>query len=246
MNCTIFKLFSVVLSTSAQCGGPKTTLGDLHQISAVNALHAKMFSTRGFGLECSAAQLVLNKITPVHIDIEQISSMNICENHKSELTKNHKSVRHTTCSVMDCKRSGEKDQSVTYKVASFAYKNLGLRIFVGSLLCSLHRKNIIIPSRQPYVDIESDCFDSQTKSDPLLKSETGSHSEPNVAEASELTLLEGKTLDELQGNLDNRRTLELDTLESKNEMLRLEQNLAANEKTGAFNSEMRNLITRLV
>ena len=73
-----------------------------------------------------------------------------------------------------------------------------------------------------------------------------SHSEPNVAEASELTLLEGKTLDELQGNLDNRRTLELDTLESKNEMLRLEQNLAANEKTGAFNSEMRNLITRLV
>ena len=134
---------------------------------------------------------------------------------------------------MDCNRSGEKDQRVTYKVASFAYKNLGLRIFVGSLLCSFHRKNIIIPSRQPYVDIESDCFDSQTKSDPLLKSETGSHSEPNVAEASELTLLEG-------------RTLELDTLESNNEKLRLEQNLAANEKTGAFNIEMRNLITRLV
>ena len=140
MKCTVFKLFSLCLGTSV-CGGTSTTLRNLHQISAVNFLSNKLCHKKG--TEYSLAQLILNKVTPEHIQVDKLSEVDICENHNSHLTHQHYSVKQKTCGVKDCKFVGEKDRKrVTFEVSDLAYENCGFHILVGAPLCQDHRKKI--------------------------------------------------------------------------------------------------------
>ena len=122
------------------CGGPLVKLRELHEISAVKFLTDNKCMKKG---NYSMAQVILNKMTPEEVNMDQLLEVDICENHQKILTNQHKTLRQKTCSVENCGKKGELDKlRVTFEMSLSAYQRLGVHIQVGSTVCSAHRKII--------------------------------------------------------------------------------------------------------
>ena len=135
----MYKLFPLFLVGG--CGGASTTLGSLHKITAATILGSKSFNKEG--PEFSVAELICNKLTPENLNFDKLAEIDVCENHKSNMSDNHKSLRQVNCGVKDCKsKTAEDRKRVTVEVSSAAFQNFGFHIIVGSPLCTIHRKTL--------------------------------------------------------------------------------------------------------
>ena len=135
MTCTLSQLFALSVGVIV-CGSPTSSMKDLDKLSAVNFLVANRCHVKGSNY--SIAQLVMNKLTPVLIDLEVLANLNICKNHIQNLTQLHKSVRQKQCSLATCSKPGER--RVSFEQSCSAYLSQGWHILVGSSLCCSHRK----------------------------------------------------------------------------------------------------------
>ena len=97
------------------------------------------------GTDYSIGQLILNKVTPEIVNLNNLCELDICENHKQFLSRKHKSLRQKMCAFESCDKLGETVKRVTFEVATAAYTDSGLHIHVGSSICSSHRKSLSKP-----------------------------------------------------------------------------------------------------
>ena len=94
--------------------------------------------------EETTAKVVINKLTPFFVELDEVLSVKICETHLKLLTYNHPTLRHSTCPILKggikCKSKSEADRSrVTFKVSSHIYQLTKQHVVVGSSLCKKHR-----------------------------------------------------------------------------------------------------------
>ena len=135
MKCTFRKVFDSKLCGTA-CSGEHVKLSTLN--STVNQYLAQ-HSCLKRGTDYSYANLILNRVSPEHIDIQTVENMDICEYHKKSLTVLHKSTRQKTCSYCDCCKTGQSKSRVWFEVSVHIYNTYSQHVTVGSCLCYEHK-----------------------------------------------------------------------------------------------------------
>ena len=136
MKCTMLKLFQSLLGTTL-CGGQTCTLGGLNTSARV---YLSQHNCLRKDTDYTNAELIMNRLIPDRIEIDKISDVDICDNHKRNLTVLHKSTRQKHCAFSECKKLGRINKpGVDFELSALLYERTGLHIPVGSVLCYEHR-----------------------------------------------------------------------------------------------------------
>ena len=153
--CSIFKIF-LFNDSERSCEGPCHRFSELSKYD--NNFFEK-YSIKGEDAKnMNMAHLIVNKLTPLEVDVDLMSTFDICEMHLQLLTYKHHTMRDIKCPIVDpkglkCKNKGETNRSrVNFKVAGNIYLVLKQHVTVGSSLCTTHRKKFSakeVPSEVP-------------------------------------------------------------------------------------------------
>ena len=136
MKCIMLKLFQSLLGTTL-CGGQTCTLGGLNTSARV---YLSQHNCLRKDTDYTNAELIMNRLIPDRIEIDKISDVDICDNHKRNLTVLHKSTRQKHCAFSECKKPGRINKPrVDFELSALLYERTGLHIPVGSVLCYEHR-----------------------------------------------------------------------------------------------------------
>ena len=160
--CTVFKLYPSKL-VDIKCEGVFSTLSDL-------AYHdSKFFIKHNINVKenTTIADLVINKLTPESVEINKLTSVDICESHMKMLAYNHKSLRQTLCPVLNsggsnCGKKGEAPTRprVSFEVATLIYQMTNQHVLVGTTLCPKHRKQFTPCKKELLEENEEDKYAS--------------------------------------------------------------------------------------
>ena len=143
MVCTVYKTF-LYKDGDQECGGSVTKLRDLcyHDQNFFDKHNICVDDVKNE----TVADVIINKVTPISTNRDEVSSMTICEIHQKMLTYSHPTLRHVTCPMVKadgvkCKSKAEKGSSrVKFKTSSLIYQKTKQHLVVGALLCKKHRK----------------------------------------------------------------------------------------------------------
>ena len=85
--------------------------------------------------------LIVNKITPEHVEMSKLSEIVLCENHKKALTVHHKSLKCKVCAINGCSVLGDKDRRVSLEMSEQIFLSTREHVLAGDAMCSKHRKH---------------------------------------------------------------------------------------------------------